>query len=53
MKMNLRIPIISRDQVKVTTLMIFSLFSKEFHIFTKKSGFQKKIISQNRENRKS
>ena len=53
MKMDIRKPIYSRDQVKVTTLVILSLFSEEFYFFTKKLDFQKNIISQNRKNRKS
>ena len=52
MEMDLRIPIISRDQVKVTTLVILSLFSEEFQFFLQKYDFQKKIIFQKQKKQK-
>ena len=46
MKFSIKIPIISRDQVKVVTLMIFFTFSEKFQLFYKKVDFPQKIISQ-------
>ena len=45
MEIDLQNPIYSRDQVKVTTLVIF-LFFWEIPTFFTKNDFQKKIISQ-------
>ena len=46
MKFSTKIPIISRDQVKVAILVIFFTFSEKYHLFYKKVGFPQKIILQ-------
>ena len=53
MKIHLRNPIYSRDQVKVATLADFSLFSEEFQLFDEKVEFPEKTFCKNRKNRKS
>ena len=52
MKINIRIPIISRDQVKVAILVIFFTFSEEFQHFYKKDEFPQKIILQKQKKQK-
>ena len=52
MEINLQIPIYSRDQVKVTTWVIFSLFSEKFSLFYKKIEFSLKIISRKQKKQK-
>ena len=53
MKISTEIPIISCDQLKVATLVIFFTFSEKFQLFHKKLEFQKKSFFENRKNRKS
>ena len=52
MEIDLQIPIYSRDQVKLATWVIFSLFSEKFSLFYKKVGFSLKIISRKQKKQK-
>ena len=52
MKISTGIPIISCDQVKVATLVIFFTFSEKFPVFYKKVEIPQKIILQKQKKQK-
>ena len=52
MKFSTKIPIISRDQVKVATLVIFFTFSEKFPLFYKKVEIPEKIILRKQKKQK-
>ena len=52
MKMDLQNPIYSRDQVKVTTLVISFTFSEKFQLFYKKVEFPEEIILRKQKKQK-